>query len=162
GLRVEPITALLPAGEALVSWVTPPDAGPAGTLGFFATLDGSALPRELIPLAGSPGARVEMHLRDLKIATQSSHKLSVLAVDAAGNRGPEATASIRVSTRQPARLPGLKPIASPTGRPGALPRVAGADVAIIDELDKINPTTGELIPAQSEGYQSANHLWDGA
>ena len=35
GLRVEPQTALLPAGEALVSWVTPRDDGPAGTLGFF-------------------------------------------------------------------------------------------------------------------------------
>ena len=58
-----PQTALLPAGEALVSWVTPRDTGPAGTLGFFATLDGRDVPRELIPLAGPPGERVEMHLR---------------------------------------------------------------------------------------------------
>ena len=65
GLRLEPGSALLPEGEALVSWVTPRDAGPAGTLGFFASLDGAALARELIPLAGIP-ARVEMHLRDLK------------------------------------------------------------------------------------------------
>ena len=55
GLRVEPGTALLPAGEALVSWLTPRDEGPAGTLGFFATLDGRTLPRELIPLAGAAG-----------------------------------------------------------------------------------------------------------
>ena len=51
GLRVEPQTALLPSGEALVSWVTPPDAGSAGTLGFFAELGGRAVPRELIPMA---------------------------------------------------------------------------------------------------------------
>ena len=44
GLRLEPGTSFLPAGEALISWVTPRDAGPAGTLGFFATLDGVALP----------------------------------------------------------------------------------------------------------------------
>ena len=35
-------TALLPAGEALVSWVTPRDDGPAGTLGLLRTLDGRA------------------------------------------------------------------------------------------------------------------------
>ncbi len=49
-------TATLPAGEVLVSWVTPKDSGPAGTLGFFATLNGTPLPRELIPLAGAPGS----------------------------------------------------------------------------------------------------------
>ncbi len=54
GLRVEPQTSLLPGGEALVSWMTPRDAGPAGTLGFFAELGGRALPRELIPMAGAP------------------------------------------------------------------------------------------------------------
>ena len=34
-VRLEPGTALLPAGEALVSWITPADAGPAGTLGIL-------------------------------------------------------------------------------------------------------------------------------
>ncbi len=155
-------SSLLPAGEALVSWVTPADAGPAGTLGFFATLDGTPLPRELIPLAGIPGARVEMHLRDLKTTARADHNLAVRAVDAAGNRGPEATATIRVSSRMPARLPGLKPVAKPADRSSVLPRIGGVDVAIIDELDKVNPSTGELIPAQAEGYQATNHLWDAA
>ena len=88
------------------SWVTPPDAGPAGTLGFFAELGGRALPRELIPMAAAPGARVEMHLRDLKLAPGSIGTLSIRAVDAAGNLGPAATADIRVSDRLPAPLPG--------------------------------------------------------
>ena len=39
-------------GDRLVGHA--PRPGPAGTLGFFATLDGRALPRELIPLAGAP------------------------------------------------------------------------------------------------------------
>ena len=47
----------LPPGEAIVSWVTPRDQGPAGTLGFMATLDGRPIPRELVPLAGPPGTR---------------------------------------------------------------------------------------------------------
>jgi Domain of unknown function (DUF4091) len=162
GLRLEAGTALLPAGEALVSWVTPSDAGPAGTLGFFASLDGTPVPRELIPLAGIAGARVEMHLRDLKSQAGPEHKLAVRAVDAAGNRGPEATATIRISTRVPARLPRLKPDAGPTDRSSVLPRLGDVDVAIIDELDKVNPSTGELIPAQAKGYEVANHLWDAA
>ena len=40
---------LVPAGEALVSWMTPDDAGPAGTLGFFVTLDGTASPSRADP-----------------------------------------------------------------------------------------------------------------
>ena len=120
------------------------------------------MPRELIPLAGIAGARVEMHLRDLKTRAGPEHKLAVRAVDAAGNRGPEATATIRLSTRVPGRLPELKPVAGPTARSSVLPRIGGVDVAIIDELDKVNPATGELIPAQAKGYEAANHLWDAA
>jgi len=162
GLRVEPATALLPAGEALVSWVTPRDDGPARTLGFFVTLGGRTLPRELIPLAGAPGARVEMHLRDLELSPGASVSLSVLAVDGAGNLGPAAKAGITVSNRVPAPLP--QPKMGPERlRPAAtLPRLAGAEVAILDELDKVHPVTGEMIPSQPEGYLEANHLWDAA
>jgi hypothetical protein len=160
GLRVEPQTASLPAGEALIAWTTPPDAGPAGTLGFFAEFDGRALPRELIPMAGAPGARAEMHLRDLDLAPGSSGTLIVRAVDAAGNLGPAASATFRVSDRLPAPLPGSprSPIkAAPTK---LLPRLGAIEVAVLDELDKVHPITGELIPSQPAGYLSANHLWD--
>jgi hypothetical protein len=162
GLRVEPPTTLLPAGEVLVSWVTPRDAGSAGTLGFFAELDGRALPRELIPMAGATGARVEMHLRDLKLAPGSTGTLSVRAVDAAGNIGPAATAPIRVSDRLPAPLPGPARTASPNSAAvrGALPRLGAIEAAVLDELDKVHPVTGEFIPSQPDGYLAANHLWD--
>ena len=33
-------------------------------------------------------------------------------------------------------------------------------MAIIDELDKVQPATGEMIPSQPEAYLAANHLWD--
>ena len=46
-----------------------------------------------------------MHLRDLKLAAGAAVKLSVRAVDAAGNLGPAATADITVSSRVPAALP---------------------------------------------------------
>jgi len=159
-LRLEPSTANLPSGEALVSWVTPRDQGPAGTLGFFITLDGTALPRELIPLAGPPGTRVEMHLRDLKLAPGRAVNLSIRAADGAGNLGPAAKAGFRVSNRAPIPLPRRAPASGGRPRTVALPRVAGAEVAILDELDKVNPVTGELIPGQPEGYLAANHLWD--
>lgn len=162
GLRLEPGSPVLPSGEALVSWITPRDAGPAGTLGFFVSLGGHPLPRELIPLAGAPGARVEMHLHDLKISIPSEAKISVRAVDAAGNHGPEATATIRISNRAPARLPQIKQAADQPRPVTALPKMAGAEVAILDELDKVNPVTGELIPTQPDGYLTANHLWDAA
>jgi hypothetical protein len=169
GLRIEPQSDLLPAGQALVSWVTPRDAGPAGTLGFFVELDGRALPRELIPMAGGPGARVEMHLRDEKLSSGVMVKLAVRAVDGAGNIGPAATARIQVSDRVPAPLPEPKvgpqsPRAVvPAGRDSvqvAPPRLGAVEVAILDELDKVQPLTGELIPSQPEGYLTANHLWD--
>ncbi len=162
GLRLEPESALLPSGEALVSWITPRDAGPAGTLGFFVSLDGSPLPRELIPMAGAPGARVQMHLHDLKKSPRSRAKLSVRAVDAAGNRGPETTTSIQFSTREPARLPQVKKAAARPLPATALPTVVGAEVVILDELDKVNPVTGELIPGQPDEYLTANHLWNSA
>jgi Domain of unknown function (DUF4091) len=169
GLRVEPATALLPAGEASVSWLTPRDNGSAGTLGFVATLDGGALPRELIPPAGAAGTRARMHVRDLKLSAGATVTLEVRAVDGAGNVGPAVTAAIKVSSRIPAPLPRPKPASArqPLERSPAvdLPQIGAAPpvfVAIIDELDKVNPSTGLLIPSQPEAYHTANHLWDAA
>jgi hypothetical protein len=161
-LRVEPGTSLLPPGEAVVSWVTPPDDAVQGTLGFFVTLNDRPVPRELIPLAGEPGGRVAMHLRDIKLENERTHRLSVQAVDGAGNRGTSATAEITVSSFVPAPLPQLKPppAAVPNSTVTVWPRIAGMQVAIIDELDQVHPTTGELIPPQFRGYLATNHLWN--
>jgi hypothetical protein len=115
----------LPGGEALVSWITPPDDGPAGTLGFFVTINGRPLPRELIPLAVAPGGRVEAHLRDLKLTAGASVDLAIQAVDAAGNRGPAASARLTVSNRRPAGLPPLKSDPERPSRGTTMARVAG-------------------------------------
>jgi hypothetical protein len=154
-------TRNLPVGEAIISWVTPRDAGPAGTLGFFATLDGRSLPGELVPLAAAPGIRVTMHLRDLGLPRPGAgpFRLSVKAVDGAGNIGPEAEASIRLSTREPEALPGRAREIARALIAMPLPRLGTAEVAVIDELDKVHPVTGAFIPPQPEGYLHRNHLW---
>ena len=105
----------LAPGEAIVFWITPRDQGLAGTLGFMATLAGRPIPRELIPLAGLPGARVEMH-RDLGLEQASSAVVAVKAVDGAGNLGPVATATVRFLGKPGGSLPGSAP-RSPTCQP---------------------------------------------
>jgi hypothetical protein len=152
----------LPPGEVIVAWETPRDLGPAGTLGFMATLDERPVPRELIPLAGPPGTRVVMHLRDLDLGEASSAVLSVRAVDGAGNLGPKATTTVRFPGKPSGSLPesvleiGSVPASTP------LPRLGAREVAIIDELDKVRPQDGELIPPQPHDYLRVNHLWNAA
>jgi hypothetical protein len=163
-LKVEPQSTLLPAGEAIISWVTPPDTGLAGTLGFLATADGRELPRELIPMAGLPGDRIAMHLRGLAGLSGRSVNLAITAVDGAGNRGPAMTAAVTPSRRAAGDLP--NPLAAPAparlSNLAALPRLGTFEVAVLDELDKVDPRSGELIPDQPDGYLTGNHLWNAA
>ncbi len=152
----------LPPGEALVSWATPRDRGPAGTLGFVASLSGRPIPRELIPLAGAPGSRVPMHLSDLGLEQTPSATLSVRAVDAAGNLGPEASTTVHFPERPAvaAVLPGSAPEILHLASSTPLPSLGGAEIAVVDELDKIHPRTGAMIPRQSLDYLRSNHLWN--
>ncbi len=154
-LRGDP--ADLPAGEATLRWTTPKDSGPAGTVGFFVTINGKDVPRYLIPLAGKPGEPVRMHLRDLDLEGGSEAAVAIKAVDGAGNIGPALEGKVRVSDRLPPVLPG-KALAPFTAF-ADLPKLGATPVAVIDELDKMQPLTGEMIPPQSEEYLSANHLW---
>jgi len=147
----------LPSGEALVSWNVPEDRGPAGTIGFLVQANGQDVPRYLIPPAGPPGEKVAVRLRDLDLAAGASVELAVRAVDEAGNVGPAATYSFRVSGKLPATLPGNVPL--PYQAVGPLPRFGGARVAIVDALDKVQPLTGKMIPEQAPDYLAANHLW---
>ncbi len=152
------VAADLPSGQASVSWTTPADIGPAGTIGFFATIDGREIPRHAIPMATRPGDRATMHLRDLDLPAGALGRFSVRAVDGAGNVGPEGRLDVRVSDRVAKPLPGLDP--PPPGSSGGPIRLGSATVAIVDELDKLDPTTLALIPDQPAGYLAANHLGD--
>lgn len=149
----------LPAGEARVSWITPPDRGMAGVIGFFVELDGKPAPRYLIPAAGKPGDRVTMHLRDLDLTPGSHVRLSVRAVDGAGNVGQAAALSVKTSSESVTPLPGKN--VEPFKGDGPLPKLGDAEIAIIDALDKVQPISGQMIPPQEPSYLSANHLWGG-
>jgi hypothetical protein len=148
----------LPAGEAWASWTTPRDDGPSGTIGFVATVDGRPIPRYLIPPAGPVGGRERIHLRDLNLAAGATVRLSVRAVDAAGNIGPAAEDAVKVSARRPKSLPADGP--KPSEARGNNPKLGGAEVAIVDELDKVDPVRGTTIPATPDGYLTANRLWN--
>ena len=147
----------LPAGEAEVSWVTPVDHGPAGTVGFLVTANDRPVPQYLVPAAGRNGERVIMHLRDLALRPAETVNVTVRAVDGAGNVSEPASLGVKVSGDVPQPLPGTDP--EPFTDAGPLPRLGEAEVAIIDALDKVQPVTGQMIPNQSPDYLSANHLW---
>lgn len=148
----------LPAGEAELSWITPQDAGPAGTIGFFVDVHGKPAPRYLIPSVSRPGEKVMMRLRDLGLAPGAEAEVTVRAVDGAGNVGPAAKETVRVSARRVPALPGETPKWAQSG--GPLPALGDARVAILDALDKIHPVTRELIPKHPPQYPAANHLWN--
>jgi hypothetical protein len=151
----------LPAGEAWVTWINPHDQGPAGTVGFFVRVDDKDLARYLIPVAGQTGERVRMHLRDLDLRPGAEIAVEVRAVDGAGNIGPPSKAKLRVSDKEPAALPlpiTPQPVGGPA--PGNRPSLGEIEIAIVDELDKVQPVTGEMIPHQPDGYLDQNHLWN--
>jgi hypothetical protein len=155
GLRSE--VRELPAGETWLSWTTPADEGGAGTLGFFVTVGGKDVPRYLIPTAGKAGESVRMHLRDLNLKAGAEVEIAVRAVDGAGNVGAAAKGKVRISDRVAAPLPGTTP--KPFAGKAPLPRLDTAEIAVLDELDKVHPISGEMIPKQADGYLAANHLW---
>ncbi|MFP4058619.1 MAG: DNRLRE domain-containing protein, partial [Candidatus Brocadiia bacterium] len=165
GIRSE--EAALPAGQALLSWATPADAGPAGTVGFFVRLargddfawqTASPVPRYLVPMAGRPGERVTLRLRDAGLEAGETMTVGVRAVDGAGNVGPVAVATTAVSARRPAAELGGAPAAKFAGQ-GALPAIGGVEVFVVDPLDKVQPVTGAMIPEHPPAYLAANHLW---
>ncbi len=161
----------LPAGEAWVSWLSPPDQGEAGTLGFVVEFNGQPIPRYLIPQARVPGTRLTMHLRDLSDVNAKSGTLSIRSVDAAGNRSERSTTNVTLSQRTtwvPRLKPSSKDNANETQDDGSrstitrndIPIIDGVEVAVIDELDKVNPKTGQSVPELPKGYLLNNHLWN--
>ena len=165
----EPVTDIavrtddLPAGEAIVSWTTPPDNGPAGVLGFAVTYQAGRrrgeVPRYLIPMAGPAGQTVRMRLADLGLPAGQSVRLSIAAVDGAGNVGPAVSKRFRVSGQRPAAL-GRAPL-RPFPPAQTRPTVGKLKVAVVDLLDKVHPVSGRMIPDHPPGYLGGNHLWSG-
>jgi hypothetical protein len=148
-----------PPGEAWLHWITPAATPPAEIAGFRFEIGGRAAPGYLVPAAGKPGESVTLHLSDTEVEPGREVPLTVRAIDSAGNAGPSATIDWRVENKERYR-----PIAiqqESQREPAPLPRLGEATVAVIDELDKVQPATGEMIPPQPDtAYLSNNHLWN--
>ena len=162
---VEVDAAILPAGQAVVRWKTPADAGGGRVLGYNVTCSragqpAAAVPRYLVPMAGDAGEEVRLVLQDLGLKSGEAVKLSIVAVDAAGNAGPACAAQVTVSSR-PASVAIAPSGIAPFEPSETLPSVGGLKVAVIDLLDKIEARTGRMVPEQPAGYKGGNHIWSG-
>jgi hypothetical protein len=155
-------TETLPAGEALVSWITPPDHGGTKTLGFHVSYSRQGIetevPRYLIPMAGQPGGKVRMHLQDLPFKPGEQIQLTIKPVDAAGNVGPPFSKEIQLSQGQkPVKLPPAKAEFWPPSKEGLT--IGNLRIGIIDLLDKTREPPNAIIPSHPKGYQNGNHLF---
>lgn len=163
---VEVKTGNFSAGEALVSWKTPTDEGGGKTIGFhveYERADGSRFPfpRYLIPLAEKDGDEVRLYICDFPFHAGETIKLTIMAVDSAGNVGQPFVTACRLSdgVSSPA-IPGAD--ISPFPPSDVLPRIKGLQVSVLDLLDKVDPVTGHMIPENSAGYRGGNHLYSAA
>jgi len=160
GLTVQ--TEGYPAGQVMVTWLTPGDQGGGKTLGFnvsYKSGDQQAqMPRYLIPMAGPVGEPVRMHIQDLPFKAGQEITLTISAVDSTGNVGKPLTKAIKLSDK-PAVFPFAKGDIEPFAPSTDLPEVGGLKVAILDMIDKVEGKTGKMIPEHEEGYKGGNHLW---
>ena len=104
-------------------------------------------------------------LRALSFKPSATAHCSIRAVDGAGNAGAEATLDVKSSDAVETPLPGKtpeNPIVTDKATKLNLPKLGEAEVAVIDELDKVQPVTGKMLPEQPAGYLAANHLWNAA
>lgn len=153
-LVVDPATSDLPEGEAIVSWLTPRDHGPAGVLGFRVAGSSSPIGLDVTPLAGRAGERVRIHL------TRANESITVEAVDAAGNGSSPTRLTLKGSRRSAATPFAAARPALPAAGTRAL-KLGGASISVIDELDKVDPVRGTLLPARgAEALLRSNHLFD--
>jgi hypothetical protein len=100
-----------------------------------------AIPSDLIPTRGK------------------SFSASLEAIDGAGNSSPAATIEIPLPAHPaPPRLELAEPPAANAAATG--PRLARAEISVVDVLDKMHPIHGALEPRQPASYWTLNHLWD--
>ncbi len=151
-----------PAGQAMVTWLTPADKGGTKTIGFHVNYKAGdrqeEMPRYLVPMAGAVGKPVRMHIQDLPFKAGQKLTLSISAVDSAGNVGKPLVKEIQLSSN-PAVFPIVSADVEPFPPSTNLPEVGGLKVAIIDLIDKVEARTGKMVPEQPEGYKGGNHLW---
>ncbi len=148
----------LPSGEADLEWTAQQDVGSAGLVGFEVHVNGKRVPQYLVPAFRPGRSTYSMRLRHLGLAAGAEVTVAIYALDGAGNRSEPLTLTGRVSAYQPRPLPHAMPLS--VGEVAALPKLGSAEVAILDELDKVHPINGAMIPPQPAGYREANPLWN--
>lgn len=155
-------TESMPAGEAILTWNTPRHTGMKKVLGYIVTYkkDGQQkeFPRYLVPMAGSPGEEIRMHIQDVPFSANDVVVVTVLPVDSVGNKGQPFSEKVRLSAGK--RVPDVPEAdIEPFPLDSRLPRVGNLKVSVVDLLDKIDPRTGSIIPTQKAGYKGGNHLY---
>ncbi|MCY2954731.1 MAG: DUF4091 domain-containing protein [Planctomycetota bacterium] len=157
----------LAPGEAVITWATPNDRGPARVIGFLVRVaEGAAfnwdnarpVPQYLVPMAGAPGGKVTMHLRDMGLKGGTRIAIGIRPIDRAGNVAPFTTTPLQLAPIL-AKIDLKANPAKPFDQIGPRPSLGGVDVAVIDPLDKVHPVTGQIIPQHPASYMRANHLW---
>ena len=143
-----PTPADLPAGRGagLVGHARA-TTGPAGTVGFFVTIDGKDRPRVARPAR----RRRPASGCGCTCATSAWRRGRGRARGPRGRRRGERRA--RPADGDGPRLRPAPPRRCPASRPGAvaaaaapLPKLGGAEVAVLDELDKVQPVDGRDDP----------------
>ncbi|PCJ62870.1 MAG: hypothetical protein COA79_01720 [Planctomycetota bacterium] len=162
---IKVITKGFKPGEALVKWITPSDVGKAGVIGYDVTyLDANGkskhFPRYLIPMAGVVGGVCKMHIQDLAFSANQKLSITIVPIDATGNKGESFTHKIQLSG-----APNIVEIVSsikPFPPSTDLPSVGGIKIGVIDVLDKVDPIKGNVSPKHPKGYRGGNHLFSAA
>ncbi|HTL50988.1 MAG TPA: hypothetical protein VL860_00280, partial [Planctomycetota bacterium] len=161
------VTDGFPEGEALVSWIVPDDnKGGSGVSGFDVEYfdkpgNKQILPRYLVPMAGAPGSECRLHFQDLPFKAGQKINLVIRAIDGAGNVSSPFNREVTLSAT-PRVFSIVKESLAPFAASEVLPTVGPLKVAVVDALDKIDPVSGEMIPAEPKGYLGGNHLFSGA
>ena len=140
GCASSPVPRCCPRARLSYRGSRPRDAGPAGTLGFFATLDGTPAASR----ADSARRHSGRTSRDASSRPEDFHTVGPQAGGASRRRGGQPRSGgdgidPRFDAECPPAFPSSSRSRQPMARAPVLPRVGGVDVAIIDELDKVNP-----------------------
>jgi len=109
-------------------------------------------------MAGKTGEEVRMHIHDLPFKPGEMITLIIKSVDSAGNISQPFIKMIQLSSN-PRSMHVPKADINPFSPNKELPNVGGIKVAVVDLLDKIDPQTGKMIPAQKKGYKGGNHIY---
>ena len=160
----------LPSGEAWLGVEMPNVPQSARAIGFVARIAGSGpfayesakpVPQYLMA-APHPRERLTwIRLRDMDLKPGGNYQIGVSSVDVSGKVSPFTVGSIKVSEGQRAVVLDRGALHS-FDAIGALPKLAGVELAVVDALDKLDPARNELIGSRPKEYRQANHLWSAA